>query len=63
MSNSNIFLGIASSILISVGSITTINTLSNPMIGIAIIIAGSIGLGIREFLKPKPTDIPSTKVE
>jgi len=49
----NLALGVASSILISIGSITTINTINYPVIGIALIICGSIGLGIREYLKPK----------
>ena len=61
MSKTNVILGIASTILLSIGSITTINTIQYPIIGIALILAGSIGLGLREWLKAKPTDVP--KVE
>jgi len=48
---SNLILGIISTVLLSVGSITTINTLQFPYVGIAITICGAIGLGIREYLK------------
>jgi len=49
----NLILGIASTILLSIGSITTINTLSFPYVGIVITVCGAIGLGLREYLKPK----------
>ncbi|HEY4681172.1 MAG TPA: hypothetical protein VIH04_07910 [Nitrosarchaeum sp.] len=50
----NIFLGLISTILISVGAISVSTAPSNPYFGIIITICGAIGLGVREYLKPKP---------
>jgi len=55
----NLILGIVSTILLSIGSITTINTLDNPTVGIIIVVCGAVGMGLREHLKPKNT-IPSS---
>ena len=59
MTKSNIYLGIISTILISIGSITAITDLNSPFIGLAIIMCGSVGLGIREWLKPKQEPKPN----
>ena len=48
---SNFVLGVVSTVLISIGSITALNTLSNPYVGIGVAVCGVIGLAIREQMK------------
>ena len=56
---SNIILGLLSTILISVGAVSVAAAPSAPYFGVIITICGAIGLGIREYLKPKATGVPS----
>ena len=49
----NIILGLLSMIFISIGTTSIAAAPSNPYFGVIITICGAIGLGIREYLKPK----------
>lgn len=46
-------LNVVSSVLISVGSVTAVTNLENPLPGIIVAFLGAIGFGIREAIKTK----------
>lgn len=49
----NVILSLISTILITVGATSIAASPSSPYFGVIITICGAVGLGIREWLKPK----------
>lgn len=44
-------LNLAASILVAVGAITISTSINNPVVGIALVVLGAVGFGIREGIK------------